>query len=152
MLDFTKEVLAGGGATATVSALLNPIDVIKTRRQLPANSRVAALDIARDLWREGGLVALWRPGLGATVAREMVYSGACKGLYPLTRDMLCPTGSDPALHHRAAAAAATGFGGSIFANALDLVRPLRALGSAGTLPRARRPRVPVARAGQNTPV
>ena len=123
MLDFAREVLAGGGATATVSALLNPIDVIKTRRQLPANSRVAALDIARALWHEGGVIALWRPGLGATVAREMVYSGACKGLYPLTRDMLSPAGSDPSLHHRAAAAAATGFGGSVFANALDLVRP-----------------------------
>ena len=59
MLDFAREVLAGGGATATVSALLNPIDVIKTRRQLPAVTRRPGH--ARDRGRGRGVVGL---GLG----------------------------------------------------------------------------------------
>eukprot|EP00967_Tisochrysis_lutea_P059970 scaffold76511_cov32-Tisochrysis_lutea.AAC.3 len=116
------EVAVGGGTTAAVSALLNPLDVVKTRRQLPGSP--ATLSIVRELWGDGGLQAifrLWRPGLDATVARELVYSGCTKGLYPYVRDLVSAR-REPTLTQRALAASITGFGGSICANSLDLVK------------------------------
>lgn len=56
--QFLREVLAGGSSTAGVSALLNPVDVVKTRRQLPGSA--SALSIARSLWGDGGLAGLAR--------------------------------------------------------------------------------------------
>ena len=121
MPDLLAEVACGGVSTAAVSAALNPVDVIKTRRQLERFSERRALEIAQSLWAEGGAAALWRPGLAATIAREIVYSGCTKGLYPVVRDAISGD-ADPTLPQRVAAASATGFGGSICANALDIVK------------------------------
>lgn len=121
MPNFLAEVAAGGGSTAIVSAILNPVDVVKTRRQLERHRASTAAQVARGLYDEGGLVALWRPGLTATVARELVYSGCTKGMYPAVRDAI--TGSaEPTLSQRVAAASCTGFLGSICANAIDVVK------------------------------
>lgn len=120
-LVFAREVLAGGGSTAIVSALLNPVDVVKTRRQLFHYRERTAQEIASSIWREGGVFALWKPGLTATVAREMVYSGCTKGLYPSVRDLISGS-SEPSLPQRVAAASLTGFLGSVPANALDVVK------------------------------
>ena len=119
--DLIAEVACGGISTATVSAALNPVDVVKTRRQLERFSERRAVEIAQSLWAEGGAAALWRPGLAATIAREIVYSGCTKGLYPVMRDAISGD-ADPNLPQRVAAASATGFGGSICANALDIVK------------------------------
>ena len=119
--NFVREVTAGGGSTAIVSALLNPVDVVKTRRQLFAYREVSALDVARQLYAEGGAVALWRPGLTATIAREMLYSGCTKGLYPISRDLIAGN-REPTLPQRVAAASMTGFLGSICANAIDVIK------------------------------
>mmetsp|Transcript_17189 Transcript_17189/g.36405 ORF Transcript_17189/g.36405 Transcript_17189/m.36405 type:complete len:299 (-) Transcript_17189:158-1054(-) len=116
-----REAIAGGASTAAVSALLNPIDVLKTRRQLEAHSRTRAMALAAELWSEGGLVGLYRPGLAATVGRELVYSGCAKGLYPTARALISGN-AEPTLPQRVAAASATGFGGSVCANALDVVK------------------------------
>ena len=62
MPDLLAEVACGGVSTAAVSAALNPVDVIKTRRQLERFSERRALDIAQSLWAEGGAATLWRPG------------------------------------------------------------------------------------------
>lgn len=120
---FAREVLAGGGSTAIVSAILNPVDVIKTRRQLEAFRSTSATDIARAIYGEGGVVALWRPGLVASCSREMVYSGCTKGLYPYVRSFLSGgEGADVSLPIRVASASVTGFLGSIGANAFDVVK------------------------------
>ena len=108
--DLIAEVACGGISTATVSAALNPVDVVKTRRQLERFSERRAVEIAQSLWAEGGAAALWRPGLAATIAREIVYSGCTKGLYPVMRDAISGD-ADPNLPQRVAAASATGFGG-----------------------------------------
>ena len=117
-----REVLAGGGSTAIVSAVLNPVDVVKTRRQLERFRSTTAIDIAKSIYREGGVVALWRPGLVASCSREMVYSGCTKGLYPQVRRFLAGDESQPTLPIRVAAASCTGFLGSIGANAFDVVK------------------------------
>ena len=62
MPDLLAEIACGGVSTAAVSAALNPVDVIKTRRQLERFSERRALDIAQSLWAEGGAATLWRPG------------------------------------------------------------------------------------------
>eukprot|EP00939_MAST-03C_sp_MAST-3C-sp1_P003570 g3570.t1 len=117
-----REIAAGGGSTAFVSALLNPIDVVKTRRQLYPKHKTP-LTIARDLYvQEGGLKGLWLPGLRATVVREIFYSGCTKGLYPHVRSFFASGDEDPTLFQRACAAAATGTLGSFFANAVDVVK------------------------------
>lgn len=114
-----RDVIAGGGSTAFVSGVLNPVDVIKTRRQigLPISARAEALRI----WQSEGLLGLWMPGLKASLLREVLYSGCCKGFYPVVRTAIAGD-ADPVLWQRVLAAASTGFLGSIPANAADVVK------------------------------
>jgi len=119
--EVARDVVAGGVSTAAVSALLNPIDVVKTRRQVGIPR--TALAEAHAAWRElGAWKGLWRPGLTASLIRELLYSGCTKGLYPIARDLVTPSGQEPTLAHRALAASLTGFGGAIFANGPDVVK------------------------------
>jgi len=116
------DVACGGSATAVVSALLNPTDVIKTRRQIGGLTSASPLAMARSVAAtEGVWKGLWAPGLAATVYRELLYSGCTKGLYPYARDVFAG-GDDASLASRLAAASATGFGGSLCANAIDVVK------------------------------
>ena len=115
------DVACGGVSTAVVSAVLNPTDVIKTRRQIVGFSGASPLEMARAVARADGLRGLWLPGLQATVLRELLYSGCTKGLYPYARDAVAGE-EDASLAQRALAAALTGFGGSLCANAVDVVK------------------------------
>ena len=80
------DMACGGLSTAAVSALLNPSDVIKTRRQIVGLSGESPLAMARAVAAADGVLGLWRPGLEATVLREILYSGCTKGLYPYRVD------------------------------------------------------------------
>jgi hypothetical protein len=72
-MTLVQEFLAGGGSTAAVSGVLNPLDVVKTRRQLPRFGGTSGVAIARAVAADHGLLALWTPGLAATLTRELVY-------------------------------------------------------------------------------
>ncbi|KAJ1457497.1 mitochondrial carrier domain-containing protein [Pelagophyceae sp. CCMP2097] len=121
MLDVWKEVACGGFATAAVSGLLNPCDLVKTRRQLYGLRAPGPVALAREILAAQGVLGLWTPGLKATLAREVLYSGVTKGLYPLARDAVSG-GREATLLERVGASALTGFGGSICANAVDVVK------------------------------
>eukprot|EP00439_Symbiodinium_sp_Y106_P058513 s815_g8.t1 len=116
-----RDIVAGGVSTAAVSAVLNPIDVVKTRRQVGI-PRTALQEVRAAYRQHGAWQGLWRPGLTASLLRELLYSGCTKGLYPLARDLVSPRDSEPHLGHRVAAAAATGLGGSLCANGPDVVK------------------------------
>ncbi|CAE8681521.1 unnamed protein product [Polarella glacialis] len=119
--EVVRDILAAGTSSAAVSALLNPIDVVKTRRQVGIPR--TAIQEAVAVWRErGAWRGLWRPGLTASIVRELLYSGCTKGLYPLARDAVSPKDGPPGLGHRALAAALTGLGGSLCANGPDVVK------------------------------
>lgn len=117
--ELPRDIAAGGGSTAFVSAVLNPVDVVKTRRQigLPRSAREEFIRV----WRSEGFRGLWLPGLTATVLREILYSGCTKGLYPLARNAISGD-QDPVLWQRILAASSTGFLGSICANSFDVVK------------------------------
>ena len=116
------DMACGGLSTAAVSALLNPSDVIKTRRQIVGLSGESPLAMARAVAAADGVLGLWRPGLEATVLREILYSGCTKGLYPYARDAVSGGRDCATLVDRALAASLTGFGGSLCANAVDVVK------------------------------
>ena len=54
--------------------------------------------------------------------REILYSGCTKGLYPYARDAVSGGRDGATLVDRALAASLTGFGGSLCANAVDVVK------------------------------
>ena len=115
------DVACGGVSTAVVFALLNPTDVIKTRRQIVGFAGASPLEMARAVAKADSWRGLWLPGLQATVLRELLYSGCAKGLYPYARDMVAGE-EEASLAGRTLAAALTGFGGSLCANAVDVVK------------------------------
>jgi hypothetical protein len=96
-----REALCGGYGNAFTSALLNPMDVMKTRMQaerlgtagvggaaaVPKHS-AGMFSSGRMLYSEGGIVGMWRPGITATVIREMFNCSARTGLYVPVRDAI----------------------------------------------------------------
>ena len=71
--------LAGGLSNAITSAILNPMDVSKTRLQVERRSfqapasHLTLRSVMKKLFVEQGLVGLWLPGLFASVLREMIF-------------------------------------------------------------------------------
>lgn len=125
-----RQWLAGGLANALTSALLNPLDVAKTRMQTGGSPSLRG-NLA-SMWAGGGLRGLFWPGLSASMTREMLSSGPRAGFYTPARDFfraaLAPRGSPspPADGRDAAAkvlaALATGTLGSVIANPVDVVK------------------------------
>ena len=79
-------VLCGGGTTALVVALMNPLDVLRIRFQTRL-TKVGALQFAAEQWHQHG-VRLWLPGLGVNAMSVAVSSGLRIGTYPAIRDRL----------------------------------------------------------------
>ena len=89
------EWASGGVANAITSSFLNPLDVAKIRMQVEsmraAKHGGPSPTLARtliNLYREGGIVGLWKPGLNASIGRELLYSGPRAGFYVPLRNQL----------------------------------------------------------------
>lgn len=99
--NLLKGWFTGGLANAISSSILNPMDVIKTRMQADIGNVVNNVESIQQqkikpsllrtgslLYKEGGLIGLWTPGLSASIAREFLYSGPRAGLYVPVRDFI----------------------------------------------------------------
>ena len=131
--ELVRQWLAAGVANAATSALLNPLDVAKTRMQTQvrgggAPSLRAAL---AAMHAEGGVLrGLFLPGLGASMVREMLSSGCRAGFYAPVRDAIARVvgdqgGAGGKGEHWApklSAAMTTGIIGSLVANPVDVVK------------------------------
>jgi hypothetical protein len=125
--------LAGGVANALTSALLQPIDIAKTRMQTAPPPALSLCGTLRVMRTEGGgvLRGLFLPGLGASVAREMLSSGIRAGFYTPTRDAYARVlggdagpggGAASGVAPKIAAAMTTGVIGSLIANPVDVIK------------------------------
>jgi len=127
------QVSLAGASNATAASVTNPVDVVKVRMQMAgegvssggvasAGRRGGVWQAARALMREEGPSGFYR-GIGASLCREMSYSGIRMGLYEPTKQALGAT--DPArtsLALKIGAGAITGATGSVLANPFDLVK------------------------------
>lgn len=108
------QIASGGLANALTSAFLNPMDVAKTRMQaetLKADqvmNRSNLVRTFRNLYASEGVIGLWRPGLKASMVREMVNSGTRAGLYLPVRDYYKETLGEDSFLCKIAAALTTG--------------------------------------------
>ena len=126
------EWLSGGLANAISSSLLNPMDVSKTRMQAELitgnGTKMNNITITRtiyNLYLEGGIVGLWSPGLSASIAREMLYSGPRSGFYVPLRDAISKRyghNGESNLFCKILTAMATGTLGAVIANPVDLIK------------------------------
>lgn len=86
------QIASGGLANALTSAFLNPMDVAKTRMQAETlksdqvMNRSNLVRTFRNLYVSDGIIGLWKPGLKASMVREIVNSGTRAGLYLPVRD------------------------------------------------------------------
>lgn len=119
--------LSGGSANAITSAILHPMDVSKTRMQATQNYERSVLSNIASLYREtGNISGLWRPGLTASMLRELLYSGPRAGFYVPLRDALMnrfdSSGSTCSLFCKILTAMCTGTLGAILANPADVIK------------------------------
>eukprot|EP01039_Chlorochromonas_danica_P008301 gene8299-9152_t len=122
---------SGGLANAIASAILNPIDVVKTRLQAlspTANPHtiIRIRPIIQSIWRESGVIGLWKPGLAASMSREMLNSGPRAGFYVPIRDSLQDLRGESADSQswstKLLAALTTGIIGSLTSNPIDVIK------------------------------
>jgi len=123
-----KEWLAGGIANAVTSAILNPMDIAKTRIQMYTTSNFSITLLVREisaLFKSGGIIGVWKPGITASMIREMLSSGPRAGFYVPVREkvnILFGDGADKNLLPKIVAAMSTGIIGSMLANPIDVIK------------------------------
>lgn len=125
------QLVAGGLSCSVVSALLNPADVIKVRvvttNELGRSAAAGSLSFsaaAREIVSQEGLLALWRRGLVASVAREISYSSIRMGLYDPIKQAITPAAhsGDIGLPRKVIAGLVSGSIGSSIATPTDVIK------------------------------
>eukprot|EP01040_Poterioochromonas_malhamensis_P002843 gene2843-3027_t len=122
------EWLSAAVANGFASAVLNPMDVSKTRMQAElskskGNHPHGLAATLRILYNENGIIGLWKPGLNASLARELLYSGPRAGFYvPLRNHIYAKIGFESELPSKVLAALTTGTFGAIVANPVDVAK------------------------------
>lgn len=109
VLPAWQQGLAGGISASIGSCITQPIDLVKTRSQLQADSQ-GLVHTVRSIYSNGGVLAFYR-GLSASVSRQMLYSSARFALY----DVLKSYNVNPMV-----AGLAAGACGSFLASPFDL--------------------------------
>lgn len=112
-MDLFLDWASGGLANAISSALLNPMDVSKTRMQaedrLKSFPNPGMFTTIKNIYREGGIVGLWSPGLTASISREFLYSGPRAGFYVPVRNFFSSQFDSDSFACKILAASCTGF-------------------------------------------
>ena len=119
------DVLCAGLGAAITDSIFNPLEIIKVRMQTAQQLHEPAEDFfgaASALYRRGGPVLLWTPGLTATWARGFGFTGLRVGLYPTVKRLFSGEDKEPSLTAKIAAGATTGAIGSSIANPVDMIR------------------------------
>lgn len=138
--SFFHDCLASGSANGAASAILNPMDISKTRMQVQVRAMGASskttgiLHTMRTLHMEGGVRNLWLPGLTASMMREMVGGSIRGGMYIPIRNVLGGE-ADGSMAGKAAAGLLSGFLGGIISNPLDIIK-IRCLADGNRYPSA----------------
>lgn len=130
MKKLSMEWLSGGLSSAIASAALNPMDVAKTRMQILQGSSAVGKTLRLSevlglILKKEGVVGLWRPGLSASMVREMLYSGPRAGFYvPIRNGLKTSFGEtdEDGLLIKVLSALTTGTLGSLIANPVDVVK------------------------------
>lgn len=120
-----REMAAGSMGIATTSALLNSLDVVKVRIQLPGIRYSGMIDCARQSVKEGGGVVrgLMIPGLTATILRDILNGGFRVGLFKEVERSLFPEGSvTPVLLQKVVTGTLVGATGAGLWSHTDLVK------------------------------
>jgi hypothetical protein len=137
LLKSIELVGLAGVSNGVAATFTNPVDVVKVRLQMDGEGTMAerryrgVVHAARSLYGEEGMSGLYR-GYGASMCRELSYSGIRMGLYEPTKEALGAT--DPTrtpLWLKVMSGAITGATGSIFANPFDLIK-VRMQGATGS--------------------
>eukprot|EP01038_Epipyxis_sp_PR26KG_P006961 gene6961-9516_t len=119
---------SAGLANAITSSILNPMDVSKTRLQIETTKgvRTNLQGVMVRLYKEGGILGLWKPGLSASIIREFLSSGPRAGFYVPVRNELRKhfDESDPfqSALSKILAALTTGTMGAMIANPIDVLK------------------------------
>lgn len=134
-----EKLVAGGVSCAIVSAVLNPMDVVKvrlqTQSQLVARAGGAALYTAASpyhgfthalvkIWRDEGYFRGLQKGFTPSMLREISYSSIRLGMYDYVKAAIAGSHdkNHPTLLQKIVAGAVTGGLGSAFVNPADLIK------------------------------
>eukprot|EP01064_Diplonema_japonicum_P031574 TRINITY_DN5701_c2_g1_i2.p1 TRINITY_DN5701_c2_g1~~TRINITY_DN5701_c2_g1_i2.p1 ORF type:complete len:296 (+),score=68.97 TRINITY_DN5701_c2_g1_i2:45-890(+) len=115
-------ILLAGSSACCGASVTNPVDVVKIRMQVEKHKYPGMFSGMKDIARTEGARGLYK-GLGASLCREMSYSGIRFGAYESFKELYGAT--DPKntpLYKKLAAGASAGMVGSAIANPCDLVK------------------------------
>eukprot|EP00397_Hematodinium_sp_SG-2012_P050887 GEMP01059353.1.p1 GENE.GEMP01059353.1~~GEMP01059353.1.p1 ORF type:complete len:289 (+),score=44.25 GEMP01059353.1:282-1148(+) len=118
--SISRTILAGGAANAFTSALLNPMDVAKTRMQTWGTRGLMGSLLL--LSQQRGLWGAYEPGLTATMLRDLINCSARTGLYLPLRNFVQGSNTDVGLGFKVACASLTGTLGATASNPCDVVK------------------------------
>ncbi|KAL9642597.1 hypothetical protein ABK040_011162 [Willaertia magna] len=135
-----KVFLAAGLASSTATAIVNPLELIKTRIQT-TQVNDSIINVVRNIIaKEGGIHKLWTIGLGVSFTRSLLYSSVRIGVYDPVKEVITKiinnykigstntevvhqnTSKDLPLFWKAFAGLISGAIGSALMNPLDVVK------------------------------